>query len=445
MKHLFTYTLIILTTLAAMADQNISALELQLDKRLQSEQRDNTTIDILKELSHHYFSIQPLKGIEYAQLAMTIAKENNDAEKKADIFNYFGNFYRDQGLLDLALEAHLNSLEISEQIGDSLRLVYALNDLGNIYYDQKDYETALGHYGRAADLAKHIGSADALPVSFNNMGLVMHQMGDYEMAFGYFAKALKYREMQNLPELIGHSFNYIGMVYRTQGNYRLATEYFGKALKNFKEINNEMRIGDTYLNIGMNYAMQKEYTTAMECFSKAQGYYEKIEHKVELANCLKVRGKYELEAEQLENAKSTLENALALCDEHGFRGVKKQVLYLLSQAEERLGNYKVALAHYQAYTELKDSLSSSEISSKAARMEAAYSFRQKEKELALAQKENEVHEEQLLAQRLKMQYLITVLSGALIVTLLLLALRLNPKQRRKLVTELKAKAASLLP
>ncbi len=444
MKKLLTLGFVAIISLAAMASEAIDLLEQKLDSRLKNELRDTTTIDLLKELSHHYFSTQPLKGIEYAQLAMTIAKENNDAEKKGDIFNYFGNFYRDQGLIDLALEAHLNSLEISEQIGDTLRLVFALNDLGNIYYDQKNWETALKHYTRAADLAKNIGSTDALPVSYNNIGLVMHSMGDYEMAFAYFAKALKYREMQNKPELIGHSFNYIGMVYRTQGNYRLATEYFGKALKNFKEINSEMRIGDTYLNIGINYAMQEDYEIAIECFSKAQGYYENIEHKIELTNCFKVRAKYELEMGKAGDAQKNLVSALELCDKHGFRGLKKQVLYLLSKAEEELGNYKSALGYYQAYTELKDSLSSTEVANKTARMEAAYSFRQKEKEHVLAQKESEVREEKLIAQRLRLKFLITVLSGALVVALLIAALRLKPKRRKKIISDLKTKVASLL-
>lgn len=443
-KKLLTSVFILFLGFSVLAEESIDAIELQLNARLENDLRDNTTIDILKELSHHYFSTKPLKGIEYAQLAMTIARENGDDAKKGDIFNYFGNFYRDQGLLDLALEAHLNSLEISEKIGDTLRLTYALNDLGNIYYDQKDFETALKHYARAVDLAKHIGSSDALPVSYNNIGLVMHSKGDYEMAFSYFAKALKYREMQNSPELIGHSFNYLGMVYRTQGDYRLATEYFGKALKNFKEINHELRIGDTYLNIGVNYAMQQDYETAMACFSKAQANYENINHKVELTNCFKVRAKYELEYGMTESARNNLLSALTLCDENGFRGVKKQVLYLLSKAEERLGNYKVALEYYQAYTELKDSLSSNEIQTKTARMEAAYSFRQREKEMALLQKEHEVTEEKLVAQRLRLKFLITILSGALIVSVLLMALKLTPKQRRKMVTELKTKAASLL-
>lgn len=444
MKKLLSLVSVFLLGFSALGEGNIDAIELQLDVRLKGNQRDTTTIDLLKELSHHYFSTQPLKGIEYAQLAMTIAKENNDAEKKGDIFNYFGNFYRDQGLLDLALEAHLNSLEISEQIGDTVRLVYALNDLGNIYYDQKNWETALKHYARAADLSKHIGSNDALPVSYNNIGLVMHSMGDYEMAFCYFAKALKYREMQNKPELIGHSFNYIGMVYRSQGDFRLATEYFGKALKQFKEINNEMRIGDTYMNIGINYAMKEDYETAMACFEKAQSYYENVNHKIELTNCFKIRAKYELESGKISEAQKDLLQALALCDENGFRGVKQKVLYLLSQAEEGLGNYKTALEYYQAYTELKDSLSSNEVANKTARMEAAYSFRQKEKEMVLAQKESEVREEKLIAQRLRLKFFITILSGALVVSLLIVALRLKPKQRKKLVTEFKTKVAGLL-
>ena len=123
----FLLALLIFSAAVCFGDEgeNPQKLESELQERLSDQQKDSTTIDLLKNLSHYYFEVEPLKGIEYAEKAMQIARENNDKEIKGDIFNYFGNFYRDQGLLDLALQAHLNSLEISEEIGDTVRLAYA--------------------------------------------------------------------------------------------------------------------------------------------------------------------------------------------------------------------------------------------------------------------------------------------------------------------------------
>lgn len=430
--------------LASLAEADIDSVEVELEHRQKANKRDLTTIELLKQVSHSYFSTDPLKGIEYAEEAMAIAKEIENKESQADIFNYFGNFYRDQGLLNLALEAHLYSVEFSEHIGDTSRLVYALNDLGNIYYDQKNLDKALELYSRAAELAMHANSIDALPVSYNNIGLVYHQKKDYDRSFHYFAMALKYREEQGLPELVGHSFNYLGMVYRAQGDYRLATEYFGKALQKFKSINNQVRIGDTYLNIGVNYAMQHDYETAFECFEKAKEHFNDSENKIELAHCLQVYGKYQLESGLFEAAKVTLNEALAVMEEHGFRGLRKQTLLLLSHAEENLDNYKDAFIHYRAYSELKDSLSNSETSNKIARLEATFSYREKEKELALLQKQAEFEQQKAITQKLRLKFLLFFMSGLTIVILLILAIRLKPKKRNKLLAEFKTRMAAFL-
>lgn len=125
------------------------------------------------------------KTIEYSEKALSMQPE--DAKVRASLLSNIAAAYVEKGQLAQATEYLQNSIQISEQAGNSASSAH--NNLGYIYNQLGKYEQALYHLEQSkADFIKHQQGAE-LNVVYKSMADVYANMGDYDRAASLYQQA----------------------------------------------------------------------------------------------------------------------------------------------------------------------------------------------------------------------------------------------------------------
>ncbi len=121
-----------------------------------------------------------------------------------------GAIYFNQGDDAKSLELHLQSLKISEEINDTLRILTSLVNIGAVYLNKPaTYDKALDYFLKSYKLSKAINDQYLLGTSTANLGEIYYKMGNDDTALYYLNQSVKaYEGTEDLP----YSLNYIGRV-----------------------------------------------------------------------------------------------------------------------------------------------------------------------------------------------------------------------------------------
>lgn len=274
-------------------------------------------------------------------------------------FSGMGSTFLRQGLYSKALEYHLKSLDINEDLQDQQGVSIDLGNISEVYSAQNDHKKALEYNLRALELAKKIGTEDQnLAICYGNCGNNYANLDEHQKAIEYYSEALKIGEQIDCPICVAVFTGNIGAVYEEQKEYQKALEYYNKAYTVFKEIGHTDGVIAGLCSIGSVYTKL--------------GKYQEAEKNLLLAHSM---------AEQIGLIDYLLEIQLNLSD--------------LYTAE---GNYRASLEYYKKYVELKDTLFSDQKSKELLMLEVQFENRKQQEirelshtnEMTLLIKEHEV-------------------------------------------------------
>ncbi|WP_051287340.1 adenylate/guanylate cyclase domain-containing protein [Algoriphagus mannitolivorans] len=133
----------------------------------------------------------------------------------AGVYSYFGDVER-------AIQNHLHSLSIYENLNDTLGLASVHTNLSLVYYDQQDYEEAFRHARISMAFDRKKGDPRRLHSSFNNLATIFENTGPIDSAIYYHKQALDIANRINNPYSIGLSLSNLGNNYAIKGQLELA-------------------------------------------------------------------------------------------------------------------------------------------------------------------------------------------------------------------------------
>ena len=113
---------------------------------------DSLKVWLYKEIAFNYWSIDPNKGIEYAQKGLKIAKWSGMKKGESEIFNSLGVLHWVKGDYSAALEYYHNALKINESLKDTNAVAKNLGNIALIYKNMKNNAKALENLNRAMDI-----------------------------------------------------------------------------------------------------------------------------------------------------------------------------------------------------------------------------------------------------------------------------------------------------
>lgn len=332
--------------------------------------RGEGKVKTLNELFRAHLSNDPVSAVEYASEALMLAGEIGDKRGMAAAYNNLGVAYRNQGALDKALQYYLTSLHLYDSLQNTEGIATTKNNIANIYSIKKDYTQAMRYLEESHALFRELNDPFRLVGSLNNLGNLYHDIHRHDEALAYYTQAYELSEKNGAR--FGDPLTNVGNLYFNQGDYTKALEYYGKALEIERQNNNRLGILNTLANMGIACTKARQPQQAARYLSEALALSEALQAFTSLPTVYR-----------------------ATADNYALQNRWKEA-------------YEMQLK----YDETREKIYSEESSRNIARMEMVLAFQEKERELELLKKEDEIKSLELRNTRL---FIILAILGIIIV------------------------------
>jgi tetratricopeptide (TPR) repeat protein len=356
---------------------------IKLDRIENSYSNDTAIIKTLNSLGYEYYSIKPDSTLLSAERAADLSRRINYKIGEGAAYNVAGIGYWVNGELDKAMEYHLKSLKIREDIGDkngiaqslsnigmlcngeqaleyynkSLRITDEIGDergsgataqkIGIIYWNKGEYDKALSYYEKSLKVAKKFDDRKVIAAGLTNIGMVFGKKGEIAKELKYFFEGLKIRKEEGDKSGMANSYFNIGSVYGTQGKYEESIKYQLESIKIREELNDKAGLAYSYNSLGIFYADRGDKKNALEYYDKALRIKEESGNKLNIADQFNNIANVYARSRDFDQALNFYSKALKIYSDIGNRGKRAMIFCNMGSALTEKGDYLKATANLE--------------------------------------------------------------------------------------------------
>ena len=267
---------------------------------------------------------------------------------------------------------------------------------GNVYLGRGDHDPAYTEYMQAMELFGAAGRLKGQASCWNNIAIIHTRKGEHENAISAYGKALEISEQIGDQRRVANTLNNIGALYFLQNDFLPAIDNFQQALALNRQINEPLYAAQSLQNIGSCYLQMKNYEQAVAYSDSSLVLFEAMDAQTSLPGVLATLGSCLLALDRPDAAEKHLMRAKELADrfddkpngtlvygslarlwlrrgdahkavnysEHGLaqaeavQGVAelRDATEVMYEAYKAVGNGTKALAMYERFIGLRDSL-----------------------------------------------------------------------------------------
>ena len=329
----------------------------------------------------------------YYDSAITIAKQINLKSLIADLYISYANIYEDIGENKKCIENYISAEKIYTELNDQFGIANSTNNLGITYGQNEDFDNALFYFYKSYNANLELNNKHGIGNTLNNIGNVLGNQNKYDSAITCLNMAITTWEEINEKRGVAMSSNGLGRIYSKIGDYNKALYYINKSLNISEEQNDLFGQTQNLLSIAEVYSAQGKHELSIKINTQALELAKKMGNirKMSMINRFLYKSKYEL------------------------------------------GDYKSAVDHLLAYTELKDSLISVEKTKAIEEMRTKYESEKKELQINNLEKDNKLKENENQKQRIIIYTFIIGLVIIIIFSIFLYRLFLQKKAANKII------------
>lgn len=319
------------------------------------------TTDAKKEqsliyLSKLYLQTDKIKALSFANDALKLAEDENEALLLASAFHNLAQLHSNLGNFDVSMNFYLKALRLFEELKAEKMVMTVKVGIGTIHEITQSHDLALEYYYKALHYFEHIKSEDLtmldqknMLVLYNNIGNICSSKGNFNKALSYYLKGLDFNKKHHNNWLKGNICNNLGRTYLMLKKYDKALSYYQIALELREKSNDVEGVAKSYRSL-------------------AEFYYEK--------------GEFDLGLMHIKKALKLGENLNSNLLKHS----SFQLEYLIYKEK---GDFENALLAHEKLKEVNDQFLNENMINKLSKMEAQYEFDKKEKINALKQQKKE--------------------------------------------------------
>ena len=417
-------------------------------KNAMSHQNGDELLRSYHDLTRSYVNIENYdSALHYNKEIFDGLKIYPDSTLTVFALNYKGIIHLKTRQLDSAISAFSR---IISYIDDNQSLIkHTIGAYGNrsLCYDQKDLShKALEDLIQALDVAKKYNENQYVGILYGTIAMNFHAQGDYQKAVEYHLQAINIKKELKKKRSLAISYQNIALSYSKLKKYNLTFEYFEKGEVLFNEVNDQLGIallnhytGSTYLTLyNENIPIQADgkmsnpklfLDTAIAMNRRALKQLKALNDQFYTTEVeIKLAEMY-ISANQPKVAQSLL-NQLHQELQNSYSTRESTVASLLYQVNKLNNNYNEALKWHERYTIIEDSLNNKHVLKEIGKKQAELSFI-KEQEIMQLKHQHEIQQlnrinekKEIIVQnnRKRRTYIIVVITLAIFVSLLFLAI-----------------------
>jgi len=282
----------------------------------------------------------------------------------------------------------------------------ANNLLANSYYFKGELNSAITYYLKIAAILEDGGNPLHLGYLYSNIALVMAEANNQDKQLEYLHKSFKLVDENKDKQFIATIASNLGLAYYQKKDTINAVEWSRRALK-LSELSNDL-IAKTQSNLTLSFT-EKDLKKSLDYAEQSVQYADELKNKTHQARAYY---KYADVLDQIgkpEKALNYAEQAVKLAEEIGDNITLVDAAYAAANICYNLGQKEKSVYFYRTYATYKDAVSSAENARAINEISTKYETEKKEKQIA---------EQELKIQKQKSSLLLTVLGGALLISVL---------------------------
>lgn len=360
--------------------------------------------------------------------ALSVSETHQCLTEKANTTNGLGVLSFHQGKLLDAIGYFEQSLNAHKVLGNKLGMARSYSNIASMYQERGLYLKALDTYFQSLSISREIGSKRGISYNYHNIALIYKTQKRFEKALEYFKKSLKIKqEMGATLDLIS-TYNDLGNVYIELRQTEKAFKHLFKALSIAEEVNSTRKLLHCYLSLGNNYIKLKQYAKALLYLSKSLAYEEKGD-KLEFARIYVALGKTHYYLKNYAISGEYLQKGMTLSRQIELSKNIKEAARVFALVYEAQGDYKNAYSSHQLFKKMTDSLLNKENTTKIARLESQFEFKQEKDSIKFAQEKKQLAFDAEIKARNAKQVLTYIGLGLVTLLLVVVLVFFRDKQR----------------
>ncbi len=294
------------------------------------------------------------------QLCREFTVDKNDVAKMMTL-QRLGVCQREQNKFVDAISSHTESLELAQNLCDTIEMIGALNNIGTNYRRMSMLENATTFHYRALRLCEQFtdkqsfGARKSRVVSLNGLGNISLRLGDLHTADSVFRQALEGE--RQLGSALGQAINYanIGAIFEEKNLNDSAWTYYMNSMKMNVEAKSDLGIALCHSYFGSLYEKEGNTNKAIGEYMKAFEMKGKIDTWHWLNFC-SVLANLHIKQGNRAMALQLLTEAEKHARDSRSRGHLASIYAMLSKIYEKSGNHAKALDLYKISRNYNDSI-----------------------------------------------------------------------------------------
>lgn len=338
---------------------------------------DTVRVTAIDDLAWSYLNINLDSAFIFSELELKFAKDKKLKKWEALALNTQGLICRYKGDNLQALELFGKSLAIRTELNDKNGMASCYANISNAYGQMSDYPRALEHTFKALAIFEEIGNKVGQAKAQSDIAIYYSTMGDSPKALKYFMSSLKLSEEIKDDYSIALASGNIGMIYIQRGKPDNALPFLIRGQLIDEKIGNMYGLIVKSVSISMIYRDLGEYEKALKEQDKAFKLCEQINYKEGFISSEVNYGYIYYYLKEYKKSIIHFEKGKSLAIESGDLRNKKDCYKGLYLAKKGLGNFESAIADYESYNKLNDSIYKEENVKEATKKEFQYTYEKK--------------------------------------------------------------------
>lgn len=303
-------------------------------------------------------------------------------------------------------------------------------NIATVYQYFGMFNTAIHYFQVAINGNRETKNFRGLGLALANLGVLYNEMEDDEKAVRYSKEALLYLAEVNMPYM--QTAGNIADFYIGLEKYDSAMAYLNLSNKVAEKISNEETKISNRVILSRILTIQKKYTEAQKLLTNSIELLRQTDNQWILCKALINYAALDTSRHQYEAAKKHLNEVLTISKKNSFLIFTTITLQNLATIHSSTGDYKQAYQYQTEFMKLKDSIAGEKTKAQLNDLEISYKTLQKEQEIALLKKDNDIKNLQLKSSR---QSLYSYIAGFTGLLLLIGILFYNRNRRNQIETE----------
>lgn len=348
------------------------------------------------------------ESIDHYLAALPYARTLNRKDYEMRILNRVGGQFYMLGDYVTAEDYYVQTLDLARTIKDFNHVVTSSTNLGMTYTKLTDYSRAFEALTLSNRVADSLGMRANIGGNCIDIAHLLTLQKKYDEAILYYDKAIEIFLQENEPEIAGFATVGKGETYMQKGDYARAVKLFTDLRLPANETTHLQY--SIYQNLGASLLAMRRWSEAEAYLLKAKSHNEQVTKSPVYAvqNYLGLARLY-LQTQKIPQGLEAAHNAEVLAKQQNSLQQTKECYQVLSSLYESAGKLDKSLAYQKWYTSLQDSIAQIDQSTRLAEAETKFRLGEKNREVALLAKENELQKTREQFSRITMIVLVVVL------------------------------------